>query len=222
MFPNNSIFYADLIFVPVHIGNHFTVLVFNFQKLMIEDIDNRSDNKSFAIYGEKPYDKVYELCHVLQSFLQGNRIKRRGFDGLHHWNRRTIPFTWRSNQNDFDCGVYCIKAMEWYDGWNEKKHPITTLSTAYTKNLSRCHLAIDLVSYKENRRKQEDLKGCALWSARKPFLIQQQKKRKDKEKHLENLRVKRVEKVFVEDEKIEKERERREQEFDYNQVSKSE
>ncbi|KAL2924568.1 GTPase Obg [Bienertia sinuspersici] len=163
MFPNNS--------------NHFTVLVFNFQKSMIEDIDNRSDNKSFAIYGEKPYDKVYELCHVLQSFLQGNRIKRRGFDGLHHWNRRTIPFTWRSNQNDFDCGVYCIKAMEWYDGWNEKKHPITTLSTAYTKNLSRCHLAIDLVSYKENRRKQEVLKECALWSARKPFLIQQQKKK---------------------------------------------
>ncbi|KAL2934103.1 GTPase Obg, partial [Bienertia sinuspersici] len=141
-----------------------------------------------------------------------NRIKRRGFDGLHHWNRRTIPFTWRSNQNDFDCGVYCIKAMEWYDGWNEKKHPITTLSTAYTKNLSRCHLAIDLVSYKENRRKQEVFKECALWSARKPFLIQQQKKRKDKEKHLENLRVKRVEKVFLEDEKIKKERERHEQE----------
>ncbi|KAL2900611.1 Acyl-CoA Delta(11) desaturase, partial [Bienertia sinuspersici] len=198
MFPNNS--------------NHFTVLVFNIQKSMIEDIDNRSDNKSFAIYGEKPYDKVYELCHVLQSFLQGNRIKRRGFDGLHHWNRRTIPFTWRSNQNDFDCGVYCIKAMEWYDDWNEKKHPITTLSTAYTKNLSRCHLAIDLVSYKENRRKQEVFKECALWSARKPFLIQQQKKRKDKEKHLENLRVKRVEKVFLEDEKIKKERERHEQE----------
>ncbi|KAL2901393.1 NUT family member 2F, partial [Bienertia sinuspersici] len=141
-----------------------------------------------------------------------NRIKRRGFDGLHHWNRRTIPFTWRSNQNDLDCGVYCIKAMEWYDGWNEKKHPITTLSTAYTKNLSRCHLVIDLVSYKENRRKQEVLKECALWSARKPFLIEQQKKRKDKEKHLQNLRVKRVEKVFVEDEKIKKERERHEQE----------
>ncbi|KAL2928703.1 putative phosphoenolpyruvate synthase regulatory protein, partial [Bienertia sinuspersici] len=154
-----------------------------------------------------------DLCHVLQSFLQGNRIKRRGLDCLHHWNRRTIPFTWKSNQNDFDCGVYCIKAMEWYDGWNEKKHPIITLSTicAYTKNLSRCHLAIDLVSYKENRRKQEVFKECALWSARKPFLIQQQKKRKDKEMHLENLRVKRVEKVFLEDEKIKKERERHEQ-----------
>ncbi|KAL2923116.1 Spermatogenesis-associated protein 1, partial [Bienertia sinuspersici] len=75
----------------------------------------------------------------------------------------------------------------------------------------RCHLAIDLVSYKENRRKQEVFKECALWSARKPFLIEQQKKRKDKEKHLENLRVKRVEKVFVEDEKIRKERERHEQ-----------
>ncbi|KAL2943165.1 Orotidine 5'-phosphate decarboxylase, partial [Bienertia sinuspersici] len=106
-------------------------------------------------------------CHVLQSFLQGNQIKRRGFDGLHLWNRRTTPFTWRSNQNDFDCGVYYIKVMEWYDDWNEKKHLITTLST---------------------------------------------KKKKDKEKHLENLRVKRVEKVFVEDEKIRKERERHEQE----------
>ncbi|KAL2922543.1 Transient receptor potential cation channel trpm [Bienertia sinuspersici] len=118
----------------------------------------------------------------------------------------TIPFTWRSNQNDFDCGVYCIKAMKWYDGWNEKKHPIATLSTAYTKNLSRCHLAVALVSYKDNRRKQEVFKDCALWSARKPFLIQQQKKRKDKEKHLEDIRVKRVEKVFLEDEKIKKER----------------
>ncbi|KAL2941003.1 putative dual-specificity RNA methyltransferase RlmN, partial [Bienertia sinuspersici] len=155
------------------------------------------------------WEKIVMFCKV---FLQGNRIKHRGFDGLHHWNRRIIPFTWRSNQNDFDCGVYCIKTMEWYDSWNEKKHPITTLSTAYTKNLSRCHLAINLVSYKENRRKQEVLKECALWSARKPFLIQQQKKRKDKEKHLQNLRVKRVEKVFVEDENIKKERERHEQE----------
>ncbi|KAL2943432.1 Chromosomal replication initiator protein DnaA, partial [Bienertia sinuspersici] len=101
-----------------------------------------------------------DLCHVLQSFLQGNRIKRRGFDGLHHWNRRTIPFTWRSNQNDFDCGVYCIKAMEWYDGWNEK--------------------SIQLLHFQQY-----------------PFLIEQQKKRKDKEKHLQNLRVKRVEKVLL-------------------------
>ncbi|KAL2938175.1 Agglutinin-like protein 5 [Bienertia sinuspersici] len=107
---------------------------------MIEDINNRSDNKSFARYGEIPYDRVYELCHVLQIFYQ---------------------------------------AMEWYDGVNENKHPITTLSIAYTKNLSRCHLAIDLVGYRENRRKQEVLKECALWSTTKPFLIQQQKKRKD-------------------------------------------
>ncbi|KAL2898090.1 hypothetical protein RDABS01_039872, partial [Bienertia sinuspersici] len=223
--------------------NHFTVLVFDIQKSMIEDIDNRSDNKSFARYHEKPYDKVYELCHVLQSFLQGNRIKRRVFDGLHHWNRRTIPFTWRSNQNDFDCGVYCIKTMEWYDGWNEKKHPITTLSiVCLYKELKSMSFCYRLVSYKENRRKQEVFKECALWYARKPFLIQQQKKRKDKEKHLENLRVKRVEKVFLEDKKIRKERKRHEQEvdaflnndfddspklkklfkFDYNQVSKSE
>ncbi|KAL2901696.1 Ubiquitin domain-containing protein DSK2a [Bienertia sinuspersici] len=104
--------------------------------------------------------------------------------------------------------------MEWYDGGNEKKHPITTLLPAYTKNLTRCHLAIDLVSYKENRRKQEVLKDCALWSTTKPFLIQQQKKRKDKEKHLANLRAKRVEKVFLEDEKIKKERARHEQEVD--------
>ncbi|KAL2897528.1 DNA-directed RNA polymerase subunit beta', partial [Bienertia sinuspersici] len=163
-----------------------------------------------SIIAEKEIDlESVMFCKV---FLQGNRIKRRGFDGLHHWNRRTIPFTWRSKQNDYDCGVYCIKATEWYDRWNEKKHLITTLSTAYTTNLSQCHLAIDLVSYKKNRRKQEVFKECALWSARKPFLIQQQKKRKDKEKHLENLPVKRVEKVFIEDEKIKKERERHVQE----------
>ncbi|KAL2923252.1 Adenine phosphoribosyltransferase [Bienertia sinuspersici] len=66
---------------------------------------------------------------ILQSFLQVNRIKRHGFDGLHHWKKRTIRFTWRSNQNDFDCGIFSVKAMEWYDGGNEKKDPITTLST---------------------------------------------------------------------------------------------
>ncbi|KAL2894640.1 Sentrin-specific protease, partial [Bienertia sinuspersici] len=167
MFPNNSIRHTDLIFVPTHLGNHFIVLVFNVQKSMIEDIDNHSVNKSFARYGEKPYDRVYELCRVLQSFLQGNRIKSHGFDGLHHWKRMTIPFSWRSNQIDFDCGIYSVKAMEWYDGGNEKKDPITTLST---------------------------------------------KKRKDKEKHLANLRAKTVEKVFLEDEKIREERARHEQE----------
>ncbi|KAL2894565.1 hypothetical protein RDABS01_010474, partial [Bienertia sinuspersici] len=72
--------------------------------------------------------------------------------------------------------------MEWYDGGNEKKDPITTLSTAYTKNLARCHLAIDLT------------------------------RRKDKEKHLANLGAKRVEKVFEEDQKIREERARHEQE----------
>ncbi|KAL2904893.1 Ferrochelatase [Bienertia sinuspersici] len=40
---------------------------------------------------------------------------------------------------------------------------------AYTKNLSRCHLAEDLVSYKENIRKQEVFMDCALWSARISF-----------------------------------------------------
>ncbi|KAL2904913.1 Stress response protein nst1, partial [Bienertia sinuspersici] len=102
--------------------------------------------------------------------------------------------------------------MELYDGGNEKKDPITTLSATYTKNLARCQLAIDLVSYKENRRKQEVLKNCALWSTTKPFLIQRQKRGKDKEKHLANLRAKRVEKLFLKDEKIKEERARHEQE----------
>ncbi|KAL2894953.1 Adenylate cyclase type 8, partial [Bienertia sinuspersici] len=102
--------------------------------------------------------------------------------------------------------------MEWYGGGNEKD-PITTLLTACTKNLARCQLAIDLVSYKENRRKQEVLKDCALWSTTtKPFLTQRQKKRKDKENHLANLQAKRVEKVFLEDEKIREEGARHEQE----------
>ncbi|KAL2922563.1 50S ribosomal protein L13, partial [Bienertia sinuspersici] len=114
-----------------------------------------------------------DLCRILQSFLQGNRIKRHSFDGLHHWKRRTIPFTLRSNQNDFD---------------------------------------YDLVSYKENRKKQEVLKDCALWSTTKSSLFQRQTRRKDKEKHLENLQAKRVEKVFEEDQKIKEERARHEQE----------
>ncbi|KAL2897678.1 Cysteine synthase [Bienertia sinuspersici] len=70
--------------------------------------------------------------------------------------------------------------------WNGTTVGMRKSIRAYTKNLSRCHLAIDLVGYKEHRRKQEVFKECALWFARKPFLIQQQNKRKDEEKHLEN------------------------------------
>ncbi|KAL2940232.1 hypothetical protein RDABS01_019306, partial [Bienertia sinuspersici] len=143
-FPNNNIRHADLIFVPTHLDNHFTVLVFIVQKSMIEDIDNRIDNKHFTRCGEKPYDRVHEL--------------------------------------------------------------------AYTKNLVRCQLAIDLVSYKENRKKEQVLKGCALWSTMMPSLIQRQTIRKDKENHLVLLRAKRVEKVFEEDQKIRQERARHEQE----------
>ncbi|KAL2934058.1 Zinc metalloproteinase-disintegrin-like BmMP [Bienertia sinuspersici] len=153
LFPNNNIRDADLIFVPTHQDNHFTVLMFNVDKMLIEDIDNRSDNKHYKRYGEEPYDRVFELCRVLQSFLQGNRINRWGFNGLHHWTRKTISFPWRSNQNICDCGIYNVKAMEWYDGGNEKMEPISTLSTAYTKNLVRFKLAIDLVTYKENKNK---------------------------------------------------------------------
>ncbi|KAL2930558.1 Odorant receptor 42b, partial [Bienertia sinuspersici] len=182
---------------------------------MIEDIDNRSDNKSFAIYGEKPYDKVYELCHVCKVFCKVIEssvvvlmVFTIGIEGLFLLLGEVIKMT---------LIVVFIVLKLWNGMTVGMRKSIQLLHFqqyvfAYTKNLSRCHLAIDLVSYKENRRKQEVLKECALWSARKPFLIQQQKKRKDKEKHLQNLRVKRVEKVFVEDEKIKKERERHEQE----------
>ncbi|KAL2922465.1 Stress response protein nst1, partial [Bienertia sinuspersici] len=90
----------------------------------------------------------------------------------------------------------------------ESKH----LIMAYKKNLARCQHAIDFVSYKENRRKLEVLKDCALWPTTKLFLIQRQKRRKDKEKHLANLQAKRVDKLFLEDEKIREERARHEQE----------
>ncbi|KAL2900725.1 Thioredoxin domain-containing protein 2, partial [Bienertia sinuspersici] len=161
-------------------------------------------------------DKCRQSMSSWEKMFPNNSFRhadlRHGFDGLHHWKRRTIPFSWRSNQNDFDCGFFFRESYECYDGGNEKKDPITTLSTAYTKNLARCQLDIDLVSYTENRRKQEVLKDCAFWSTTKPFLIQRQKRRKDKEKHLANLRAKRVEKVFLEDEKIREERARHEQE----------
>ncbi|KAL2921632.1 Zinc finger CCCH domain-containing protein 22, partial [Bienertia sinuspersici] len=195
--------YRESIFVPVHIGNHFTVLVFNIQKSMIEDIDNRSDNKSFAIYGEKPYDKVYEL--VIESSVVVLMVFTIGIEGLFLLLVEVIKMTLIVVFIELKlCNGMTI-------GMRKSIRLLHFQQYAYTKNLSRCHLAIDLVSYKENRRKQEVFKECALWSARKAFLIQQQKKRKDKEKHLENLRVKRVEKVFVEDEKIKKERERHEQ-----------
>ncbi|KAL2894255.1 7-cyano-7-deazaguanine synthase, partial [Bienertia sinuspersici] len=128
-----------------------------------------------------------DLCHLLQSLLQGNRIKRRGFDSLRHWNRRTIPFSWRSNQNDFDCGVYCIKAMEWYDGWNEKKDPIITLSTS----MSSCYRFGKL---QREQKETGSFEGLCFVVCKKAI------------SHLT------AEKVFLEDEKIKKERKRHEQE----------
>ncbi|KAL2934965.1 Ubiquitin-like-specific protease 1 [Bienertia sinuspersici] len=204
LFPNNNIRNVDLIFVPTYLDNHFTVLVFNVDKKLIEDIDNRSDNKHFKRYGEELYDRVFELCCVLQRFSQGNRINRRGFNGLHHWKRKFISFPLRSNQNIHDCGIYSVKAMECYDGENEKMEPISTLSI----------LAIDLVTYRENKNKQQVMKDCVVWSRMKPSLFQRQKIRKDKERHLLTLRAKRVKQAFEEDQKIGKERARHEKEFD--------
>ncbi|KAL2938632.1 Chromosomal replication initiator protein DnaA [Bienertia sinuspersici] len=110
----------------------FNILPFNYINWLIDE--RKKKEKIESIIAEKEIDLEKAKDNPCYDTMKAE------------W---TIPFTWRSNQNDFDCGVYCIKAMELYDGWNEKKHPITTLST--------------------------------------PFLIQQHKKRKDKEKHLENL-----------------------------------
>ncbi|KAL2925699.1 NUT family member 2F, partial [Bienertia sinuspersici] len=99
------------------------------------------------------------FCKVIESSVVVLMVFTIGIEGLFLLLGEVIKMT---------LIVVFIVFKLWMDMtvWNEKKHPITTLSTAYTKNLSRCHLAIDL-----------------------------QKKRKDKEKHLENLRVKRDEKI---------------------------
>ncbi|KAL2938188.1 putative ubiquitin-like-specific protease 1B [Bienertia sinuspersici] len=86
LFENNSICDSNLIFVQTHLDNHFTVLVFNVHNKLIEDINNRSDNKHFIRYAAM-------LCFA--RFLS-------------------------SNQNNNDCGIYSVKAMDWYDGGNEK------------------------------------------------------------------------------------------------------
>lgn len=60
-FPKNNIRDADLIFVPVFLERHFTVLVVNILDGRIEDIDNRSDNKSFARYHHEKHDMVSDF-----------------------------------------------------------------------------------------------------------------------------------------------------------------
>ncbi|KAL2938413.1 hypothetical protein RDABS01_021862 [Bienertia sinuspersici] len=84
------------------------------------------------------------------------------------WLKEKQKMTYR------DSTFFVDKCRQSISEW-EKMFPNNSIlyaDLAYTKNISRCHLAIDLVSYKENRRKQEVFKDCALWSARKPFLIQ--------------------------------------------------
>ncbi|KMT07910.1 hypothetical protein BVRB_6g146060 [Beta vulgaris subsp. vulgaris] len=44
-FPRNDIRQAELIFVPVHKDDHYTVLVLNKKAKRIENIDNRTDMK---------------------------------------------------------------------------------------------------------------------------------------------------------------------------------
>ncbi|KAL2930410.1 Beta-xylosidase [Bienertia sinuspersici] len=89
-------------------------------------------------------NKCRQSMSSWEKMFPNNNIRHadlhHGFDGLNHWKRRTIPFSKRSNQNNFDCGTYSVKAMEWYDGGNEKMDPITTLSTADTKNLADANL----------------------------------------------------------------------------------
>ncbi|KAL2922059.1 Polyamine aminopropyltransferase [Bienertia sinuspersici] len=89
----------------------FNILLFNYINWLI---DERKKVKIESIIAEREIDLEKAKDNPCYDTMKAE------------W---TIPFSWRSNQNDFDCGDYCIKAMEWYDGGNKKKHPITTLST---------------------------------------------------------------------------------------------
>ncbi|KAL2904583.1 Ferrichrome outer membrane transporter/phage receptor [Bienertia sinuspersici] len=131
LFLNNSIRDADLILVLTHLDNHFTVLVFNVHKKLIEDIDNRSDNKHFKRYGEEPYDRVSELvieliAVVLMVFTIGK--------GLFLFLGEVIRISMIM--------VSIVLKLSNGDGGNEKMEPISTLSTQIRRDKEKHLLAL--------------------------------------------------------------------------------
>ncbi|XP_057251971.1 uncharacterized protein LOC130591962 [Beta vulgaris subsp. vulgaris] len=111
----NDIREAELIFVPVHKDDHYTVLVLNKKAKRIENIDNRTDMKDIDRYKHEEFNGLTYFCRAFDSFMQ-ETMRCRDFDRLHHWQTSTLYFPWRSKDNNFDCGVYAIKTMELYDG----------------------------------------------------------------------------------------------------------
>ncbi|XP_057250344.1 uncharacterized protein LOC130591288 [Beta vulgaris subsp. vulgaris] len=116
-FPRNDIREAELIFVPVHKDDHYTVLVLNKKAKRIENIDNRTDMKDIDRYKHEEFNGLTYFCRAFDSFMK-ETMRCRDFDRLHHWQTSTLYFPWRSKDNNFDCGVYAIKTMELYDGQN--------------------------------------------------------------------------------------------------------
>lgn len=91
-----------------------------------------------------------------------------------------------------DCGLYVIKAMEWYDGRNEKEKRFDDLSRVGNRNFQRCKIVFRLANHKENEMKEKMRQACVAWSSKKPKLLERQKIRKAKEKHLSILEKKKA------------------------------
>ncbi|XP_057251645.1 uncharacterized protein LOC125499119 [Beta vulgaris subsp. vulgaris] len=193
-FPRNDIREAELIFVPVHKDDHYTVLVLNKKAKRIENIDNRTDMKDIDRYKHEEFNGLTYFCRAFDSFMQ-ETMRCRDFDRLHHWQTSTLYFPWRSKDNNFDCGVYAIKTMELYDGHNTNHAALVDLKRAATKNLERCRLAVRLVDHPLNKLREKVKHDCYVWSAKKPELMARQKIRKDKEAVLDKLAFNRSKKT---------------------------
>ncbi|KMT11541.1 hypothetical protein BVRB_5g108600 [Beta vulgaris subsp. vulgaris] len=103
-FPRNDIREAELIFVPLHKDDHYTVLVLNKKAKKIKNIDNRTDMKDIDRYIHEGFNGLTYFCRAFDAFMEGN-MRCRDFDNLQHWGTATLYFPWRSKDNNYDCDV---------------------------------------------------------------------------------------------------------------------
>uniref|UniRef100_A0A803MVF7 Ubiquitin-like protease family profile domain-containing protein n=1 Tax=Chenopodium quinoa TaxID=63459 RepID=A0A803MVF7_CHEQI len=102
---------AQLIFVPIFLGNHYNLVVVNFLKETIQYLDNREyDDK------HKPFYKILASLVVeeMSNFLK--RINHEKADEILDYEFDEVKFKWKTPKYTLDCGVFIMMHMLCFTG----------------------------------------------------------------------------------------------------------
>uniref|UniRef100_A0A803KY96 Ubiquitin-like protease family profile domain-containing protein n=1 Tax=Chenopodium quinoa TaxID=63459 RepID=A0A803KY96_CHEQI len=108
----------QLLFFPVYAHDHFYVMVLNTKSKAVEILDNRPLVEGVP-FSEKYHDYPEKLRHAFSMYLKQHGMKL--WEKVLNYEIKLVDMSWRTLDNNVDCGIYAMRHMETYFGkrkWN--------------------------------------------------------------------------------------------------------